>query len=209
MQPRTRRQKEVLEIITRYIKNHGYEPSYQQIARQLGVSSKAGIAKHIKSLEEQGLLTRRRDNGKFSLEMRPEDFLTKSVCEIEWLDVPREALDESVTEDWEEMPLFVPRFMLGFEDEERIRAFRAVNDSMLEEHILEGDVVLIEKRGYARDGDIVVAIVENKRAVLKQYFRDGAKVELRPANSIYDTITLPADKVSIQGVLHCVLRPPR
>lgn len=79
MQPRTRRQKEVLEIITRYIKNHGYDPSYQQIARQLGVSSKAGIAKHVRALEEQGLLTRRRDGGKFNLELRPEDFLTKSV----------------------------------------------------------------------------------------------------------------------------------
>jgi repressor LexA len=206
MQPRTRRQKEVLEIITRYIKNHGYEPSYQQIARQLGVASKAGVAKHIKSLEEQGLLNRRRENGKFTLELRPEDFLTKSVSEIEWLDVPR---DEDPVEEWEDAPLFVPRFMLGFQDEERIRAFRVLDDSMLEEHILEGDVVLLEKRGYARDGDIVVAVVGNKKTVLKQYFRDGAKVELRPANPIYESITLPADKVSIQGVLHCVLRPPR
>jgi repressor LexA len=206
MQPRTRRQKEVLEIITRYIKNHGYEPSYQQIALALGVSSKAGIAKHIKSLEEQGFLTRRRDNGKFNLEIRPEDFLTKLVSEIEWLDVPRDA---DLMEDWEDAPLFVPKFMLGFQDEERIRAFRVINDSMLEEHIVEGDVVLIEKRGYARDGDIVVAVVSNKRAVLKKYFRAGAKVELRPANPHYESIILSADKVSIQGVLHSVLRPAR
>jgi repressor LexA len=206
MQPRTRRQKEVLEIITRYIKNHGYEPSYQQIARQLGVASKAGIAKHIKSLEEQGFLSRRRDNGKFNLELRPEDFMTKLVSEIEWLDVPR---DENLMDDWETDALFVPKFMLGFQEEERIKAFRVTNDSMLEEHILEGDVVLIEKRSYARDGDIVVAIVDNKRTVLKQYFRSGAKVELRPANPRYDSIILTADKVSIQGVLHSVLRPAR
>jgi len=206
MQPRTRRQKEVLEIITRYIKNHGYEPSYQQIARQLGVSSKAGIAKHIKSLEEQGLLTRRRDNGKFNLELRPDDFLTKLVSEIEWLDVPR---DENLMDEWETEALFVPKFMLGFQDEERIRAFRVANDSMLEEHILEGDVVLIEKRGYARDGDIVVAVLADKRTVLKHYFRSGAKVELRPANPRYDSIVLSADKVSIQGVLHSILRPAR
>lgn len=206
MQPRTRRQKEVLEIITRYIKNHGYEPSYQQIARQLNVSSKAGIAKHIKSLEEQGFLTRRRENGKFSLELRPADFLTKLVSEIEWLDVPR---DENLMDEWETEPLFVPKFMLGFQDEERIKAFRVMNDSMLDEHIIEGDVVLIEKRGYARDGDIVVAVLANKRTVLKQYFRDGAKVELRPANSLYDSIILTADKVSIQGILHSILRPAK
>jgi repressor LexA len=195
-----------MEIITRYIKNHGYEPSYQQIARQLGVSSKAGIAKHIKSLEEQGLLTRRRDNGKFNLELRPEDFLTKLVSEIEWLDVPR---DESLMDEWESEPLFVPKFMLGFQDEERIKAFRVMNDSMLDAHILEGDVILVEKRAYARDGNIVVAVLANKRVVLKQYFRDGAKVELRPANANYDSIVLSADKVSIQGVMHSVLRPAR
>ena len=60
MPTRTRRQREVLDFIIRYIDGHGYEPSYQLIARELGVSSKAGIAKHIKALEEQGLLRRRR-----------------------------------------------------------------------------------------------------------------------------------------------------
>jgi repressor LexA len=206
MQPRTKRQKEVLEIITRYIKNHGYEPSYQQIARQLGVSSKAGVAKHIKSLEDQGLLTRRRDNGKFNLELRSEDFLAKIISEIEWLDVPK---DSDLVEEWESEPLFVPKFMLGFQEEERIRAFRAPNNSMLDEHIREGDVVLIEKRSYARDGNIVVAVIGNKRTVLKQYFRDGARIELRPANPNYDSIILPADKISVQGILHSLLRPAR
>jgi repressor LexA len=206
MQPRTRRQKEVLEIIARYIKNHGYEPSYQQIARQLGVASKAGIAKHIKSLEEQGLLSRRRENGSFSLLVRPESSRAKSVCEIEWLEVPK---DENFVEDWEDEPLFVPKLLIGFQTEDRLRAFRVTNDAMLDEHICEGDVVLIEQRGYARDGDIIVAIVANKKSVLKQYFRDGANVELRPANPKYKSIVLPADKIAVQGVLHSILRPAR
>jgi len=206
MQPQTRRQKQVLEIITRYIKNHGHKPSYQQIARDLGVSSKAGIAKHIQSLEEQGLLMRRNEDGKFSLTLRPEELLSKAVCEIEWLDVPK---NEDLAEDWEAEPLFVPQFMLGYQDEARIRAFRVTNDAMLDEHICEGDVVLIEKRAYARDGDIVVAVIPNRRAVLKQYFRDGAKVELRPANPNYESIVLSADKVEVCGTLHSVLRPAR
>jgi repressor LexA len=206
MQPQTRRQKQVLEIITRYIKNHGHKPSYQQIARDLGVSSKAGIAKHIQSLEEQGLLMRRNEDGKFSLTLRPEELLSKAVCEIEWLDVPK---NEDLAEDWESEPLFVPQFMLGYQDETRVRAFRVANDAMLDEHIREGDVVLIEKRAYARDGDIVVAVIPNRGAVLKQYFRDGAKVELRPANPKFETIVLSADKVEVCGTLHSVLRPAR
>jgi len=204
MQARTRRQKEVLDFITRYIENHGYEPSYQQIAWHLGVASKAGIAKHIKALESQGLVTRRRENGSFSLELRPVSTIAQSVCEIEWLEVPR---GESFVEDWEKKPLFVPKFLLGYQTPDRLQAYRVANDSMLDEHIREGDIALIEKRSYARDADIVVALTQNKRTVLKQFFRDGAKVELRPANANYVSILLSADKVTILGVVRGILRP--
>jgi repressor LexA len=204
MQPRTKRQKEVLEFITHYIEKHGYKPSYQQIARQLGIASKAGIAKHIKSLENQGLVTRRRENGSFALELRPASTIAEAVCEIEWLEVPK---TENFVEEWEKKPLFVPRFMLGFQTPERLRAYRVTNDAMLNEHICEGDVALIENRSYARDGDIVVALTQNKRAVLKQFFREGAKVELRPANPNYVSILLSADKVSILGTVRGILRP--
>jgi SOS-response transcriptional repressor LexA len=149
---------------------------------------------------------RRNEDGKFSLTLRPEELLSKAVCEIEWLDVPK---NEDLAEDWESEPLFVPQFMLGYQDETRVRAFRVANDAMLDEHIREGDVVLIEKRAYARDGDIVVAVIPNRGAVLKQYFRDGAKVELRPANPKFETIVLSADKVEVCGTLHSVLRPAR
>lgn len=205
MQPRTRRQKEVLEIINRYIKNHGYEPSYQQIAIQLGVRSKGGIARHIKSLEGQGLLSKRGENGKFNLKLQSESAVVKSVSEIEWLDVPKDK--NLLAEDWEAETLFVPNFMLGYQEPECLRAFRVPDNSMLDEHILEGDIVLIEKRAFARDGDIVVAVIENKRALLNKYFRAGAKVELRPANPHFDSTILSADKISLRGILRCVLRP--
>lgn len=204
MQPRTRRQKEVLEFITSYIERHGYEPSYQLIARHLNVSSKAGIARHIKSLETQGLLTRRREGGSFNLQLRSRGAASEAVCRIEWLDVPNQ---NSFVEDWEREALFVPKFLLGFQTSERLFAFRAANDSMLEKHICEGDIVLVEKRFFARDGDTVVALTENKRAVLKQFFRQGASVELRPANATYETIKLPANKIEILGIYHGLLRP--
>ena len=204
MQPRSKRQKEVLDIITRYVEKHGYEPSYQQIARQLGVSSKAGIARHIKLLEERGLVSRKRENGSFSLELRPVSTIAELVCEIEWLKIPK---NETFAEDWEKESLFVPKFMLGFYEPGRIAAYRVTNDAMLDEHIRDGDVALIEKRSYARDGDIVVALTQNKRVVLKQFFRDGAKIELRPANASYVPILLAADKVTILGVLRGIMRP--
>lgn len=204
MQPRTRRQKEVLEFITRYIEKHGYEPSYQQIAWNLGVSSKAGIARHIESLENQGFLTRRREHGAFNLELRSTGIIGESVCGIGWLEIPK---SDVPLEDWEREPLFLPKCLLGFYTAEQVCAFRVQNDAMIEENICEGDVALIEKRSFARDGDIVVALTENKRAVLKHFFRAGAKIELRPANSTFVSIMLPADKISVLGIFRGLFRP--
>ncbi len=203
MQPRTRRQKEVLEYIKQYIEKHGYEPSYQQIARHLGVASKAGIAKHIEALENQGLISRNRESGSFKLEITPTKSILDVICEIEWLDVPQ---TESYMEEWEEKPLFVPKFLIENHSPEKMRAFRVPDNSMLDEHICEGDVALIENRPYPRDGEIVVAFVENKRAVLKKYFRVGANIELRPANENYETIIIPADKIKVVGILRGILR---
>jgi repressor LexA len=204
MQPRTRRQKEVLEFITRYIEKHGYEPSYQQIAWHLGVSSKAGIAKHIKALESQGLLARRRENGSFNIEVRPRESAIESVCEIHWLNA---ASDSTYREEWENQALFVPKFLLGFLSPEKVFAFRAPNDAMLNKGIFEGDIVLIEKRTFVRDGECIAATIENRRTVLKNYYRSGAYIELRPANQRYDTIRLSADKIEIQGVFRGLIRP--
>jgi len=204
MQPRTRRQKEVLEFISRYIDSHGYEPSYQQIARHLGVASKAGIAKHIQALENQGLLARRHENGSFNLEVRPKEKIAENVCRVEWLDAPS---DTAYREEWENEPLYVPKFLLGFLAPEKVFAFRAPNDSMLNKGICEGDVTLIEKRAFVRDGDCIAATIEKKRTVLKSYYRAGAYIELRPANERYETLRLSADKIEIQGVYRGLLRP--
>lgn len=203
MQPRTRRQKEVFDYIKQYVENHGYEPSYQLIARHLKVKSKAGIAKHIEALEAQGLLTRRRENGSFWLDLQPANTTGDAVCEIEWLEIPK---TEIYVEDWESQPLFVPKFMLGSHEPERLRAFRVASDEMFNEQICEGDVALIEKRSYARDGDIVAALT-NKRIVLKKFYRVGAFIELRPASVGYSIVRLPANKVEIIGVYRGLIRP--
>jgi len=203
MQPRTKRQKEVFDYIKQYIERHGYEPSYQLIAWHLKVKSKAGIARHIEALEAQGLLTRRRENNSFWLDLRPSETIADAVCEIEWLEVPK---GEGFVEEWESQPLYVPKSLLGYQEPERLRAFRVVNDSMFDEHICEGDVAIAEKRSYARDGDIVVALT-SKRIVLKKFYREGSDIELRPANNRYLTIRLPANKVEILGVYRGLIRP--
>ena len=204
MQPRTRRQREVLNYLTYFIEEHGYEPSYQQIARHFRIASKSAIAKHVAALESQGMLTRQRENGSFGLQLHSQNSVSDLVCEIQWLEIPS---NENLREDWELAPLFVPRFLLGIISPELVWAFRVRDDSMIDEHICEGDVALIEKRSSARDGDHVLALIENKKIILNRFFRKGANVELHPANSKRQTVHLPADKVSILGVLRGILRP--
>jgi len=204
MQPRTKRQKEILEYISSFIETRGYKPSYQQIAKHFRLASKAAVAKHIIALEKQGLISRRRENGSFSLELFPKEAFSELVCEIEWLDLP-DAL--RFLDDFSDETLLVPTFLLGYNKPEKLCAFRVQNDSMLDEHICEGDIALIEKRAFARDGDIVVSIINSDRVIFKRIFRDGANVELRPSNEKYEVIKIPADKIEIKGIYRGLIRP--
>jgi repressor LexA len=205
MQARTRRQREILTYITEFIENRGYEPSYQQIAKHFQIASKSAIAKHIVALEEQGLIARRRENGSFSLQINPKKAVTNdSICAIDWLDVP---MMDDFDAEFENETLFVPTFLLGRLQPDKIRAFLVPNDAMLDKQICEGDIALIEEKFFARDGDCIVAVIEKNRAVLKNFYRDGAFVELRPANEDYETIRLTADQVEVKGIYRGLLRP--
>ncbi len=204
MQPRTKRQKEILEYISNFIETRGYKPSYQQIAKHFRLASKAAVAKHIAALEKQGLISRRRENGSFSLELYPKVVITDLVCQIEWLEL-HEAM--RFLDDFSDETLLVPAFLIGLHKPEKLCAFRVPNDSMLDEHICEGDIALVEKRGFARDGDIVVSVINRDRVILNRIFRDGANVELRPSNENYQTIKIPADKVEIKGIYRGLIRP--
>ena len=204
MPTRTRRQREVLDFIIRYIDNHGYEPSYQLIARELGVSSKAGIAKHIKALEEQGLLQRRRENGCFKLDIGRSEVLAPSSFEISWLDAPMNGFEP---EPFESGSFALPLFLLGDVSPKSVRAYRVTDDSMMGKNICEGDIAIIECRSYLRDGDCAVVTVKRKETILRQYYREGSRIEMRPANDKYDTLRIAGEQVKIHGVFRCLLRP--
>jgi repressor LexA len=206
MQPRTQRQREILEYITRFIERHGYEPSYAQIARHFGVSSKATIAKHIEALERRGLVSRRRENGTFALAVQVEEPDSNALCEVPLLGrIAAGAPIEAVAEGADRVS--VPRFLLGRVRPEQVYALRVEGDSMVDEHICDGDLALIENRTEARDGEIVVALIGGSHATLKRLHRLGREVELRPANSSHAPIRLPATQVQVQGIFRGLLRP--
>jgi repressor LexA len=205
MQARTQRQKEILDYITRFIERQGYEPSYAQIARHFGVSSKATIAKHVAALESRGLLSRRTEDGNFNLSVKVEEAPSDAVCELPLLGRIAAGAPIDAVQDSEQ--IVIPRFLLGRVRPERVYALRVSGDSMIDEHICDGDIALIENRTEARDGEIVVALIEGARATLKRMFRFGTEVELRPANSNLAPFRLPASQVKVQGIFRGLLRP--
>jgi len=204
MPTRTRRQREVLDFIIRYIDGHGYEPSYQLIARELGVSSKAGIAKHIKALEEQGLLQRRRENGSFKLDIGRSEVMSPSNFEVQWLDTPENGFEP---EPWEAAPFSLPLFLLGELSPKSVRAYRVTDNGMSGKNICEGDIAIIESRSYLRDGDCAVVTIKRKETLLRQYYREGSRIEMRPADDKFDVIRVPGEHVKIHGVFRCLVRP--
>ena len=201
MHAQTRRQREVLDFITRYIDSHGYRPSYQVIARHMGVNSRAGIARIVHDLESQGLLTRRRENGHFYIDLgkgSSQNSVAGAML-IHWMHVPDDLGSGELA------PFTVPEFMLSGYDPEIIQAFRVNDNGMHGSSICEDDIALIEVRQFARDGQRVVAVIDDERAVLRKYFREGADIELRGDGG--ESIRLAADRVEIKGIFRGLLRP--
>lgn len=204
MQPRTKRQREIFDYIASFIESRGYKPSYQQIARYFRIKSKSAIAKHIAALESQGLLSRYGEQGNFNLQLHPKNSASEAVSEVKWIEIP---FKDVLPEDFEDQPIYVPKFLLGNVSTDLIRVFRVRNNLMNVEHICEGDIALIEKRTYARDGDVVLALVKKKQIELLKYFRKGANIELRTSDLSDAEIELAADQIEILGILRGLLRP--
>ena len=203
----TRRQKEVLEFLAEFIDKNHYSPSYEEIAEGLSLSSLATVHKHVSSLESKGYL-RRAFNQSRSLEFSPryQAEVEKRKASETGLAVPlmgRIAAGmpvESVAQGE----------VLQFKDfagNAGTYALEVRGESMIEDHICDGDFVLIEKTDAVRDGEIVVALVDGMESTLKRLYREPQGViRLQPANSSMEPIRVPAQDVAVQGRLIAVLR---
>ena len=203
----TKRQKQVLDFIAGFVSENGYCPSYEEIARGLDLASLATVHKHISVLEGKSYL-KRGFNQSRSLELTAkylqEQQRTRPSLGIPLLGriaagLPVEAVEQ--------------REMLDFADfagDPNTFALEVRGDSMIDDHICDGDMILLERIAQARDGDIVVALVAGSDATLKRFYREpGDQVRLQPANSTLKPIIVPARDVQIQGKLLAVLRKYR
>ena len=195
----TKRQKEIFDYVCSYLGREGYAPSLEEIGEEFGLSSVATVHKHVQNLVEKGLL-RKAWNRSRSIEIVDRSAPPESV-EVQLLGlvaagVPIEAIS---TPD----SICVPPEIVGSKE---CFALRVRGDSMVEDHILDGDVVVLESRQVPRDGETVVALIRREECTLKRLYRDGGKIRLVPANERLQPMEFAAEDVEVQGVVIGLLR---
>jgi repressor LexA len=217
----TRKQSELLRYIHGHLSETGVSPSFEEMKEALELKSKSGVHRLISALEERGFI-RRLPNRARALEVmkmpegggakvqpanqntappRAIPFAANDVVELPLhgriaAGTPIEALQGT------EM-LAVPAALLGPGEH---YALEVAGDSMVDEGILDGDYALIRKTDTARDGEIVVALIDNEEATLKTFRREGSMIRLDPANRNYDPQRYRPEQVVVQGKLSGLLR---
>ena len=202
----TKRQKQVLDYLVSFLDRHGYSPSFEEIGKSLRLNSLATVHKHISILEKKGFI-RRGYNQSRSIEVVALPQSVKlSVAQRLTTELPLmgriaagrplEAVEQPET------------ISLGdFTRSKNVFVLQVKGDSMVEDHILDGDYVLVEQSETANTGEIIVALVGNEEATLKRFFREPAgKIRLQPANAHMEPIVLPGRDVKIQGRVIGILR---
>ncbi|MEE8558855.1 MAG: transcriptional repressor LexA [Myxococcota bacterium] len=193
----TRRQKEIYEYVRSFLEREGYAPSLEEIAAHFGLSSVATVHKHIENLVEKGLL-RKLWNRSRSLELveRTRDPVRIPMLGRVAAGLPIEAVavDDSIA---------VPADLIG---NRNCFALQVQGESMVDDHILDGDVVVLEGRTQPRNGETVVALVGGDEATLKRFYLDGGKVRLVPAHPTLRPMEFPAEEVQVQGVVIGLIR---
>jgi len=193
----TKRQKEVLDFIGKYLSKNGYAPTFSEIAKEFGFNSKGTVYKHIKALCEKGLIQHEWNRTR-AIEILDENsgFPTVPVLGSVAAGKPIEAvvLPESIS--------IPPTFM------KRGKHFilKVNGNSMIDEHIADGDFIILRERDNAQNGETVVALIDGTEATVKKYYNKSGKVELHPANNEVETLILDPDRIQIQGVVVGVMR---
>jgi repressor LexA len=203
----TKRQRQIYDFIAEFVQSNGYSPSFEEIGAALGLSSLATVHKHINNLEGKKLL-RRDYNRSRSIDVLPlpEGIPSRAravaVSSFELPLVGRIAAGKPIEQV--ETPETIS--LTDFTRAKDVFVLQVMGDSMQDEHIVNGDYVLVEKTDSARDGEIVVALVNGSETTLKRLYRAGEQVRLQPSNAAMQPIMVPSEAVRVQGRVVAVLR---
>jgi repressor LexA len=200
----TRRQREVYDFISDFVHKHGYSPSFEEIGRGLSLSSLATVHKHVSNLERKGLLKRDYNRSR-SIDVLPVRRPRAKAAEAPPIALPlvgRIAAGQPI--EAVENPETIS--LSDFTRSKDVFVLQVSGASMQDEHIVDGDYVLVERTRAARNGDIVVALVDGADTTLKRIYLEGDTVRLQPSNATMQPIMVPSASVQVQGRVIGVLR---
>lgn len=199
------RQRELLEFIQNYIRQHGYSPTLKEMAKHLKVSSPATVHEHLRALERKGVVRRHLDEAR-GLEITSAYNTNYSVDVYAGIELPLlgyiqagsplEPYDDP-TASFRVSSSLVPPGKSAF-------VLRVKGDSMIEDGIFSGDYVILIKGEEIKDGDVVVALLQTGLATLKRIYHEGGQIKLMPANSQMEPIY--ATEVQVQGRMVALVR---
>jgi len=192
----TKRQREIYEYLKNHIRSRGYAPSIVEIGKQFHLSSPATVHKHLIHLKNKGLI-RKKQNLSRAIEIIPEPSNTLSYPVLGEIAAgkPIEALDQREVLD-----------LLPDTEDKDVFVLRVQGNSMIEDHIQNGDYVIVERRNVAENGETVVALIDNDRATLKRFYRENNRIRLQPAHPDMKPIFVREGDFAIQGIVISVLR---
>ncbi len=196
MEKLTKRQEDALKFIKTYIVSHGYPPTVREIATNIGVSSPATVQAHLDSLANKGYIKKGSNKNRTIELMVENEFIPKNedVIEVPLLGKitagnPIEAIQNP--NEFFSLPAYlVPK-------DKEVFTLNVSGDSMINAGILDGDIVIVERRNTARNGEIVVAMTEDNEVTLKTFYKEDGHIRLQPENDTMDPFIF--DNVFILG----------
>lgn len=199
----TRRQRQLYDFIGSFVERHGYSPSFEEIREGMGLNSLATVHKHVTNLEKKGLLKRGYNRSRSIDLLPPKGKMKQAMVASMALPLmgriaagrPIESVENPETINFADFTRSKDCYVLEVRGE-----------SMQDEHIVEGDYILVEKTQVAVNGELVVALVDGAESTLKRIYREGEYIRLQPSNAAMQPITVPAESVQIQGRVIGVLR---
>ncbi len=200
----TFKQKKLLDFLEQYFKRNKIFPTFDEMKIKLSIKSKSGIHKLLSSLEEKGYIKRLPHKARaLKINNIKNNSIVKHESNIPFLGrIAAGNPIEAITGSFEQIS--VPNFLL--DNKEEHFTLEVTGDSMIDEGIFDGDIVVIKKTSIANSGEIVVALIDDAEVTLKKFRSYKNSIALEPANKNYKTRIFGEDRVQIQGKLVGLLR---
>ena len=199
--PLTKRQRQILDYLTSYGSEHGYAPSFDEIAEHFNYNSLATVHEHLSNLERKGYIKRSYNESR-AIEILPSDVMTSAV-ELPLLGAVAAGIPIEVATG--DQTVAVPQDFVKRSGNHYV--LRVRGDSMIDDQIRDGDMVVVNDRQAADDGDMVIAMLDGASATVKRYYRErDGRIRLQPSNDQMQPIYVQEGQMRVQGIVVGVLR---